>query len=53
MAGEDLVGMIYNPNDTIVYWNTVADGVTRAAESFAIRPAGGQSPMDTILTSIE
>ncbi|TCF30149.1 hypothetical protein MCC10095_1916 [Bifidobacterium longum subsp. longum] len=38
-AGEDSVGMIYDPGDTIVHRNTIAGDVTRATESFAIRPA--------------
>lgn len=52
-AGEDSVGMIYDPGDTIVHRNTIAGDVTRATESFAIRPADGQSPMDTMLAGIE
>lgn len=35
--------MIYDPGDTIVHRNTIAGDVTRATESFAIRPADGQS----------
>lgn len=52
-AGEDSVGMIYDPGDTIVHRNTIAGDVTRATESFAIRPADGQSPMDAMLAGIE
>lgn len=52
-AGEDSVGMIYGPGDTIVHRNTIAGDVTRATESFAIRPADGQSPMDAMLAGIE
>ncbi|UBS39577.1 hypothetical protein LCQ81_08455 [Bifidobacterium longum] len=42
-AGEDSVGMIYGPGETIVHRNTIAGDTTRATESFAIRPADGQS----------
>ena len=52
-AGEDSVGMIYGPGDTIVHRNTIAGDTTRATESFAIRPADGQSPMDAMLAGIE
>jgi len=52
-AGEDSVGMIYDPGDTIVHRNTIAGDTTRATESFAIRPADGQSPMDAMLAGIE
>ena len=52
-AGEDSVGMIYDPGDTIVHRNTIAGDVTRATESFAIRPTDGQSPMDAMLAGIE
>ena len=52
-GGEDSVGMIYDPGDTIVHRNTIAGDVTRATESFAIRPADGQSPMDAMLAGIE
>ena len=45
--------MIYDPGDTIVHRNTIAGDVTRATESFAIRPADGQSPMDAMLAGIE
>ena len=52
-AGEDSVGMIYGPGETIVHRNTIAGDTTRATESFAIRPADGQSPMDAMLAGIE
>ena len=52
-AGEDSVGMIYDPGETIVHRNTIAGDTTRATESFAIRPADGQSPMDAMLAGIE
>lgn len=52
-AGEDSVGMIYDPGDTIVHRNTIAGDATRATESFAIRPTDGQSPMDAMLAGIE
>ena len=52
-ASEDSVGMIYGPGDTIVHRNTIAGDTTRATESFAIRPADGQSPMDAMLAGIE
>ena len=52
-AGEDSVGMIYGPGDTIVHRNTIAGDTTRTTESFAIRPADGQSPMDAMLAGIE
>lgn len=52
-AGEDSVGMIYGPGDTIVHRNTIAGDTTRATESFAIRPTDGQSPMDAMLAGIE
>ena len=52
-AGEDSVGMIYGPGDTIVHRNTIAGDTTRATESFAIRPADGQSPMDAMLAGID
>lgn len=52
-AGEDSVGMIYGPGDTIVHRNTIAGDTTRATESFAIRPADWQSPMDAMLAGIE
>ena len=52
-AGEDSVGMIYDPGDTIVHRNTIAGDVTRATESFALRPSDGQSPMDAMLAGIE
>lgn len=52
-AGEDSVGMIYGPGDTIVHRNTIAGDTTRATESFAILPADGQSPMDAMLAGIE
>ena len=32
-AGEDSVGMIYGPGDTIVHRNTIAGDTTRATES--------------------
>ena len=37
-AGEDSVGMIYAPGETIARRNTIAGDTTRATESFAIRP---------------
>lgn len=52
-AGEDSVGMIYGPGETIAHRNTIAGDTTRATESFAIRPADGQSPMDAMLAGIE
>ena len=52
-AGEDSVGMIYGPGDTIVHRNNITGDTTRATESFAIRPADGQSPMDAMLAGIE
>ena len=52
-AGEDSVGMIYDPGDTIVHRNAIAGDTTRATESFAIRPTDGQSPMDAMLAGIE
>lgn len=52
-AGEDSVGMIYDPGDIIAHRNTIAGDVTRATESFAIRPTDGQSPMDAMLAGIE
>ena len=52
-AGEDSVGMIYAPGETIAHRNTIAGDTTRATESFAIRPADGQSPMDAMLAGIE
>lgn len=52
-AGEDSVGMIYGPGDTIVHRNTIAGDTTRATESFALRPSDGQSPMDAMLAGIE
>ena len=52
-AGADSVGMIYGPGATIVHRNTIAGDTTRATESFAIRPADGQSPMDAMLAGIE
>lgn len=48
-AGEDSVGMIYAPGETIAHRNTIAGDTTRATESFAIRPESGQSPMDAIV----
>ncbi|MCZ4447804.1 hypothetical protein [Bifidobacterium breve] len=45
--------MIYGPGETIVHRNTIAGDTTRATESFAIRPADGQSPMDAMLAGIE
>ncbi len=38
-AGEDSVGMIYGPGETIVHRNAIAGDVTRATESFALRPS--------------
>lgn len=52
-AGEDSVGMIYGPGETIVHRNTIAGDTTRATESFAIRPSDGQSPMDAMLAGID
>ena len=52
-AGEDSVGMIYAPGETIAHRNTIAGDTTRATESFAIRPESGQSPMDAMLAGIE
>ena len=52
-AGEDSVGMIYGPGETIVHRNAIAGDVTRATESFALRPSDGQSPMDAMLAGIE
>lgn len=52
-AGEDSVGMIYGPGETIAHRNTIAGDTTRATESFAIRPVDGQSPMDAMLAGIE
>ena len=52
-AGEDSVGMIYGPGETIVHRNTIAGDTTRATESFAIRPEDGQSPMDAMLAGID
>ena len=52
-AGEDSVGMIYGPGDTIVHRNAIAGDTTRATESFALRPSDGQSPMDAMLAGIE
>ena len=51
-AGEDSVGMIYGPGETIVHRNAIAGDVTRATESFALRPSDGQSPMDAMLAGI-
>ena len=48
LGGHDL-----RSGDTIVHRNTIAGDVTRATESFAIRPADGQSPMDAMLAGIE
>ena len=52
-CGEDSVGMIYAPGETIAHRNTIAGDTTRATESFAIRPESGQSPMDAMLAGIE
>lgn len=52
-AGEDSVGMIYGPGETIVHRNAIAGDVTRATESFALKPSDGQSPMDAMLAGIE
>lgn len=52
-AGEDSVGMIYGPGETIAHRNTIAGDTTRTTESFAIRPENGQSPMDAMLAGIE
>lgn len=52
-AGEDSVGMIYAPGETIAHRNAIAGDTTRATESFAIRPESGQSPMDAMLAGIE
>lgn len=45
--------MIYGPGETIVHRNAIAGDVTRATESFALRPSDGQSPMDAMLAGIE
>ena len=52
-AGEDSVGMIYDPGDIIAHRNNIAGDTTRATESFPVKPKDGQSPMDAMLAAIE
>ena len=51
--GEDSVGMYYGPGDIIVHRNNIVGDVTRANESFAVKPTDGRNPMDAMLAGIE